>query len=95
MRERKYTQEEIFSIPWITDHYGQLDLSLSRVSVVYKLRMRKNKFHVWIRCQDGDSYKLGIYFSLAEAQFRVYDHILYFGIYLDGSWTPQSRRVKI
>ena len=95
MVEKKYTQTEIFDIPWLMDFYSQWGFSLPRVGVEYKVKMVRKRFHVWIRCQKNAPYKLGVYFSLAEAQFRVYDHILYFSIYLDGSWTPQSRRVKI
>ena len=101
--KEKYTQPEIFTIPWVIDSHGQSDLSLSRVSVVYKIKglvtIAENifiqRFHVWVRLQDRVPYKLGVYFSLAEAKFRVYDHILYFGIYEYGEWTPQSRRNRI
>ena len=95
MSERKYTQGEVFTLPWLMDFYSQWGFSLSHVGVEYKVKMVRKRFHVWVRCQKNTPYKLGVFFSLAEAKFRVYDHILYFGIYLDGSWNPQSRRVKI
>ena len=102
MSERKYSQEEIFPLPWVLDKHGQSGLSLSRVGVVYKIKglvtvvdeKYIQRFHLWVRCQNHDPYKLGIYFSLTEAKFRAYDHILYFDIYLDGQWDPLNRGTK-
>ena len=84
MSEKVYTDAEIFTLPWVVDKYGQSDLSLSRVFVVYKIKLYRKRFHVWVRCQKNTSYKLGVFFTLAEAQFRVYDHVLYFAIYEHG-----------
>ena len=95
MSEKKYTEAEVFTLPWVLDKYGQWGFSLPRVAVKYKIRLYRERFHLWVRCQKNTPYKLGVFFTLAEAEFRVYDHILYFGIYEDGQWHHQSERKRI
>lgn len=96
-----YQEHEIFTIPWGSVYEYDSEpshapveqppvkyvvLSLDKVKLTYRIQPVPNGYR--IRCKQGQEapWTLGICQSLEEAKFRVYDCILYFGLYVDGTW---------
>lgn len=85
-----YQEHEIFEIPWVSVSVGSVflyeSLRLDKVALEYRIQLVSKGYR--IRCKQGQEapWTLGICLSLEEARYRVYDSILYFQLFIDGTW---------